>query len=327
MSRFNYRSFINDENGGVPHGFTLIVFILVVFAVIGTFKSVAGHANAGGGVIRSAVSGYCLDDSNNGSKPSSIVDTYNCNDTEAQAWAIDGVSVKHGNLCMSAGNQGKIVLDGCVAGANQAWLKDYNGFLNPDSGKCLSLPNGKTGEQLTLSDCSGLSSQSESWVSKAPYSCNESTPGEKIACSAIAQWSSWNSTGADHNALLNTYTDGAPYEEWCADFVSYIYKQAGYPFTGGETDGWDENNANNIQNLGFTQHEPNNYQPQPGDVAYFNYDGGHVEIVVSGGAKPTFIYGNSGKVDPATGNGNMAANTLTQDGSSGQLVSYLSPNF
>ena len=124
---------------------------------------------------------------------------------------------------------------------------------------------------------------------------------------------------------MTGYTDGAPYEEWCADFVSYIYKEAGYPFTGGETNGWDENNANKIQFMGFVKHDPANYTPKPGDVGYFNYNGGHVEIVISGGAHPTFIYGNSATIDPTTGNGQMESNTIVQDGSLGHLVYYLSP--
>jgi len=79
--------------------------------------------------------------------------------------------------------------------------------------------------------------------------------------------------------------------------------------------------------MGFTQHYANTgYIPKTGDVAYFNYNGGHVEIVVSGGSKPTFVYGNSATIDPTTGNGEMEANTETSDGSLGQLVYYLSPN-
>jgi len=66
--------------------------------------------------------------------------------------------------------------------------------------------------------------------------------------------------------------------------------------------------------------------PLAGDVAYFNYGGGHVEIVVSGGQTPTFVYGDSGVTDPTTGNGQMTTNTITQKANEGQLIYYLSPN-
>ena len=114
-------------------------------------------------------------------------------------------------------------------------------------------------------------------------------------------------------------------EEWCADFVSYVYKQAGYPFLYGERDGWDEYYAPNIQNQGFIYHSAASYIPHAGDVAFFDYNGGHVEIVAVGGSKPIFIYGDSGTIDKTTGNGDMAENTITNDGYAGQVIYYLSP--
>jgi hypothetical protein len=150
--------------------------------------------------------------------------------------------------------------------------------------------------------------------------------GDKIACVAAQQWILWQSGTVSHNTLLNTYSDGNSYEEWCADFVSYVYKQAGYPFENGERDGWDEYYAPYIENQGFTYHSAYDYTPKAGDVAFFDYNGGHVEIVAVGGSKPIFIYGDSGTTDKTTGNGDMADNTITNDGTAGQLIYYLSPN-
>jgi hypothetical protein len=146
-----------------------------------------------------------------------------------------------------------------------------------------------------------------------------------VGCYAIKDWIDWTSHPNDHVALLNNYTGGASYEEWCADFVSYVYKQAGYPFNNGNYSGWDENIASAISNQGFTI-QNSSYIPKAGDVAYFDYPGGHVEIVIAGGPKPTFIYGNSATIDPTTGNGQMAANTIVNQGSFGQLLYYMSPN-
>jgi cell wall-associated NlpC family hydrolase len=147
-----------------------------------------------------------------------------------------------------------------------------------------------------------------------------------VACYAEKEWTTWQSGGISHDTLLNSYTNGSPDEEWCADFVSYVYKEAGYPFTQGSSNGWDENNANYIQYMGFAMHSASSgYVPKPGDIAFFNYNAGHVEIVVSGGSHPTFIYGDSATIDPTTGNGQMKANTILSD-SDGQIVYYLSPN-
>ena len=78
--------------------------------------------------------------------------------------------------------------------------------------------------------------------------------------------------------------------------------------------------------MGFSYHNASSYTPRPGDVAYFDYSGGHVEIVVSGGPTPTFVYGDSANIDSSTGNGEMEANTIISDGSMGQVLYYLSPN-
>jgi len=62
------------------------------------------------------------------------------------------------------------------------------------------------------------------------------------------------------------------YEEWCADFSSWIYKQAGYPLKG-DYDGWRISYVPNIQ--AEPQNDPNfhwhpassGYVPKPGDLA------------------------------------------------------------
>jgi hypothetical protein len=147
-----------------------------------------------------------------------------------------------------------------------------------------------------------------------------------VACYAERQWAAWQAGSSNHQALLTDYTDGNSYEEWCADFVSYVYREAGYPFTNGERDGWDEYDADNIQYMGLTMHAASNYTPQPGDIAYFDYPGGHVEIVVAGGPHPTFIYGDSNTIDPTINNGDMNEDSLTSDGAAGQVMYYLSPS-
>jgi hypothetical protein len=322
------------DQKGIAHRLLpwVIVFVLC-FGIVLTFRSVTSHAADINSDIRSGVSGYCLDDHTDAKTNNAPVDSWSCNNTDAQEWTLGIGIIEHGdNMCLSIPNNNvavgsPVVLQTCDQATGQIWLRDRGGFENPNSGLCLAMPNAQTGQQLVTASCSYLTQPYEIWTSSEQPSCTNAPKGEKIACYAEKEWTQWQSGTPSHETLLNTYTDGAPYEEWCADFVSYIYKEAGYPFTGGETNGWDENIASNIQNMGFTLHAASsNYIPQPGDVAYFDYAGGHVEIVVSGGHNPTFIYGNSATIDPTTGNGEMEANTITSKGSEGQVIYYLSPN-
>lgn len=294
-----------------------------------------GTADTTASIIHSGVAGYCLDVHRNGTAADTTVDSYKCNNTAAQRWTISYAHIQHGNnLCLSVKDNSTtagspVVLNPCNQDPGQVWLRDQNGYQNPNSGMCLALPTGKTSGKVITANCALPSQLTEKWTppeDQATGNCQQGSKGDKIACNATAEWNAWQSQPTNHMALLNTYTDGAPYEEWCADFISYVYREAGFPFTHGEANGWDENNANNVQNMGFTMHSPGSYTPKPGDVAYFNYNGGHVEIVVSGGQNPTFVYGNSGTVDPTTGNGQMEANTKLSDGSTGKLMYYLSPN-
>jgi hypothetical protein len=335
------RPFIIASQTGFTHRAFMFILCLVVVA-IGSFRVVDNHASAAGASSRisSGIKGYCLDVHKDDVIAGSEIDIWKCNSTIAQSWQVNESNIVHDNkYCLAVSNNATtvnspVVLDPCSNEPGQVWLSEKMGFYNPNSDMCLTAPTDNSQIQLFISSCSNLSSPQETWnlqdllgkdLTLNPQ-CS-GAEGEMVACNAEKEWSLWQSGSISHESLLNTYTDGAPYEEWCADFVSYVYKQAGYPFTQGEADGWDESNANLVQNDGFTIHQANSgYIPQPGDVAYFNYLSGHVEIVVAGGKNPTFIYGNSGTIDPTTGNGQMEANTITQKTGEGQLIYYLTPN-
>ena len=321
-----------DQNG-ITHNLTPWVIVLIVgFSVLMTFHSVTSHAAGVSSDVKSGIKGYCLDDHDDSASAGAAVDSWRCNDSEAQTWTVGISSIKHGDsLCLAVDRNGtstgdKVVLNACNTDPGQVWLIDQGGFYNPNSNMCLALPNDQTTQQLVIASCSYVSEGYEQWQSASPPSCKDTTGGERIACFAVQEWSSWQTGNPSHETLLNTYTDGAPYEEWCADFVSYVFKEAGSPFTGGETNGWDENIANNVQYQGFTLHPAILYIAQPGDVAFFDYAGGHVEIVVSGGPTPTYVYGNSATIDPTTGNGQMEANTISDEGTLGQVSYFLTRN-
>lgn len=319
------------------HRGKLIVGLILVIAVAAFATHLKpGRASAATSDIRSGLAGYCLDVHNSGTTEGTTVDGHGCNGTQAQSWTTTYDRIQHGtNMCLSVlGNEtssgSAVVINQCNDDPGQVWLRDQNGFENPNSGLCLALPTSNGAGPVSIAACTLQNTVTEKWTpspqATQSSSCTGLPKGETIACNAAKEWDAWQSEPTNHLALLNTYTDGASYEEWCADFVSYVYKEAGYPFTQGEANGWDESNANNVQNMGFTTQSPSNYTPKPGDVAYFDYSGGHVEIVVSGGKHPTFVYGNSGTIDPTTGNGQMEANTKLSDGTLGNLQYYLSPN-
>jgi hypothetical protein len=321
------------EQGSIYSGLVAAILVVLVFALLGAFRSISGHASGYSlDNIRSGISDNCLDDYHSKTQLGAIVDAYGCNGTSAQDWSVNTVSIEHQGLCLSVVNNGNtsgsiVDLETCSSQPGQVWLSDHGGLYNPNSRLCLSAPGNQAGVQLNMASCNPTAQTGQVWTSPLlNLNCtNMATEGAKVACYAEKEWETWQSGQISHQSLLTSYTDGAPYEQWCADFVSYIYKEAGYPFSNGETNGWDENNANNIVNQGFSVNYPGSYVPQLGDIGFFDYNGGHVEIVVSGGMQPTFIYGDSATIDPTTGNGQMEANTITSDGNLGSITYYMSP--
>jgi hypothetical protein len=314
--------------------------IAIVFVMIFSMFSLTKHSDAAIAELKSGISGYCMDAHKNSQAQGTIVDTWKCNGTAAQEWSPTQGTITHDTAyCLSVvGNSkvagAKLVSDTCSGAPGQVWFAEKGGYLNPNSGLCASASTSTTTSQLMLNSCKQLGQPNESWSSATSKpgaalpnnACNNQVGGQKVACITEQQWNTWQTDPSDHANLLNDYSDGNGYEEWCADFVSYVYMEAGEPFSSGERAGWDEYNANNIQYQGFTKHWAGSYTPKTGDVAFFDYPGGHVEIVASGGKNPTFIYGDSATTDPVTGNGDMATNTLTSDGTLGQVMYYLSPN-
>ncbi|CAM6000321.1 unnamed protein product [Sphagnum balticum] len=281
-----------------------MVIVFAFFRINGSSSAAAAST-----IIKSGVSGYCLDDYKDGSTPNNKVDSWKCNGSSAQSWTIKGDTIVHALDCLSvegdsqAGNA-PVVVNSCSEAPGQVWLKDKSGYYNPNSGLCLNSPSDN--QQLTVADCNTAADPSQSWTASGSNnkdavdtSCH-GTEGQLVACYAEQEWTTWQSGSVSHIDLLNKYTDNASYEAWCADFVSYVYKEAGYPFTQAYA-GWDENDANYIQNYNFTLHAASSgYVPKAGDIGFFDYNGGHVEIVVSGGKTPTFVYGNSATLDPTT---------------------------
>jgi len=80
---------------------------------------------------------------------------------------------------------------------------------------------------------------------------------------------------------------GGGEEGWCADFVSWVMREAGAPLKNGNTGGWRIPGTFTLQeyyeSIGKFQKAGNGYQPKPGDVAMYNGSpifGDHTNIVV-----------------------------------------------
>lgn len=85
-----------------------------------------------------------------------------------------------------------------------------------------------------------------------------------------------------------TFYSGGVQEPWCADFVSYLYKEAGRPFRNPNNGNWRIPGVYTLkeyfQSIGAWHSEPD-YSPKPGDVAIYDggFFGGHTNLVVEVG--------------------------------------------
>ncbi len=88
-------------------------------------------------------------------------------------------------------------------------------------------------------------------------------------------------TGTNSGPWIATFTDGNA-EAWCADFVSYVLRLAGTPFSGGQSGGWRLAAAAGVRAWFAARGRyvsRATAQPQPGDIVYFLHS--HVGIVVA----------------------------------------------
>lgn len=83
------------------------------------------------------------------------------------------------------------------------------------------------------------------------------------------------------------YADGVS-EPWCADFISFLYKEIGQPLENPNTGSWRIPGIYTLQeylaSIGAWHGEPD-YQPAPGDIAIYNGGlfGAHTNLVVEVG--------------------------------------------
>jgi hypothetical protein len=126
---------------------------------------------------------------------------------------------------------------------------------------------------------------------------------------------------------VNKYTDGT-LEYWCADFVSWVYREAGTPFTGGSSGGWRIPAVSSVEawfkKNGTWTPNNKNVNPQPGDVITYTFS--HVGIVEKvEGETLTVISGNTG-IDGSNNGKGVGRDTHENFRSHSQIVGFGSLN-
>lgn len=94
---------------------------------------------------------------------------------------------------------------------------------------------------------------------------------------------------------VQKYTQGNN-EAWCADFASWIMREAGMPFNNLHSGGWRIPGVYTLQEYFETQNryqKAGDYTPRIGDIAFLHYPSGHVAVVLDvHGDTMTTIGGN-----------------------------------
>lgn len=123
---------------------------------------------------------------------------------------------------------------------------------------------------------------------------------QTVVCLANQELAKWDpQTGALKPGTGYLVYSQDRHENWCADFVSWIYNQANYPLKPGA--GWNVPYVPNVQKIGeegikFQWHAVSGYTPKPGDLAI--HGDHHVNIVVGVSGKNMYLVGgNQGQGD------------------------------
>lgn len=124
---------------------------------------------------------------------------------------------------------------------------------------------------------------------------------QKVVCIAQQELAAWTPPPPTPRTGFTKYTEGvtgtvsAP-EEWCADFVSWVYNQAGDLL---QTPNWRIPAVAGVQSVGeqnvnFHYHDASSYTPRPGDLAIHGKN--HINLVISvSGTTVELIGGDQGQ--------------------------------
>jgi Ricin-type beta-trefoil lectin domain len=181
------------------------------------------------GVVHSAKFGKCLDNSGGSLANSNVVDISTCNARyDYQQWIVlpkgsihllssSGTTL---DWCLDVANSGTandtpVNLDPCNASAAQQWRPEADGeIINPESGLCLTDPNGSLtdGTQIQIRTCGDYFSQQWALPDPRPSAAGEITAVDTGHC-----LDNYKGTLADSN-LVDAYPcNGGTTQQWTAE--------------------------------------------------------------------------------------------------------------
>lgn len=217
----------------------------------------------------------------------------------------------------------------------QAYLSQYWNS-SPSVTPPVAFSGGNVMPLSSSGTCSNsISCSSNSLASIAtPITGSQAGIRQKVVCLAEQELATWKSQPGYPWTGTNPYSETgylkysqSHQEEWCADFVSWLYNQAGYPVQ--PDPNWRISYVPNLQSIGeqnqnFQWHpESSGYTPQPGDLAI--HGAGHVSLFISSqNGVSTYIGGDSmhGPYPGGSVVGTETGNGYYNNG----ITGYVSPN-
>jgi len=208
-------------------------------------------------------------------------------------------------------------------GPISTWLQDRGG------GNYQPATADQHGAFVVFASIAGMSINGSSCTSSG-VNCNAnatqnlSPTRQSVVCIAQAELAKWTSGTLKPGDDYKIYSQGAA-ENWCADFATWVFNQAGYPLKDGSA--WRVSAVDTIKAIGeenqkFHWRAKSGYIPKPGDMAVHN-DGKtnyHLNIVVGvSGNQVTLIGGNQGSNDL---NKSLVSRGSMQD----DIIGYVTPD-
>lgn len=127
---------------------------------------------------------------------------------------------------------------------------------------------------------------------------------KNVVCLAQQEQELWTSGKLQRGTGYFKYSQNNE-QDWCADFASWVYWQAGYSLR--PEPAWRVAAVQGIWDIGkqggkFQYHAKDGYTPRPGDMIIHKTNASHVNIVVAvNGSNMTITGGNQGGNDNASG--------------------------
>ena len=136
--------------------------------ILSPFGSGGGNPQPSGVPVISNWNNLCIDVPQSNFSDRVPLQTYTCNQTNAQKWTFDGQALKtQNNKCMdiadgATGNGAVIQIYECnLTGAQKFVLSSSGDLVNPQSNRCVDIKDWVNGDgaRLQLWDCGGTANQ------------------------------------------------------------------------------------------------------------------------------------------------------------------------